>query len=265
MDVFRLLPGDAPVLASIPHVGTYLPPTIAEALTPEALALIDTDWHLDRLYNFLAPLGIACIQATHSRYVVDLNRPPDDKPLYSGATTGLVSTVDFDGRPLYREGQAPDAEEIARRRDAYWRPYHERLQAELARLREIHPVVVLFDIHSIRSEVPRLFEGRLPDLNIGTNAGAAADDGLAQRLDAACRDFPAYSHVLNGRFKGGYITRAYGQPAKGVHAVQLELSQITYMQEAPPFTFEEGLAAEVRPCLRHFVETLLDWAASAGR
>jgi N-formylglutamate deformylase/formiminoglutamase len=261
METFRFTPGSGPVLVSLPHIGTLVPPEIRARLSPAADGLPDTDWHLDRLYDFLGSLGVGILQATLSRYVIDLNRPPDDKPLYAGATTGLCPDTLFDGTPLYRDGAAPDRAEITARREVYWRPYHDHLAGELANLKARHGFAVLFDAHSIRSVVPRLFEGRLPDFNMGTATGASLDPDLARRLAAGLADAPVYTSIVDGRFKGGHITRHYGRPGEGIQAVQLELAQSTYMDEAPPFTFRPDLAKGVRPHLRRFVETLVTWAA----
>lgn len=258
-DVYTFRKGDLPLLVSMPHVGTHVPPEIAARFTPAARPLPDTDWHVDRLYDFLDDLDATVIAATHSRYVVDLNRPPDNRPLYPGASnTGLCPVSTFDDEPIYAEGE-PDAAEIDERRKTYWRPYHERLSAALEALRTRHGVVVLWDAHSIRSRVPRFFDGRLPDLNIGTADGASAAPALTERIAAAAAEISDYSSIVNGRFKGGYITRAYGAPKTGAHAVQLELSQITYMDEDPPYGFRDDLAARVRPVLRRLLTAACDW------
>jgi N-formylglutamate deformylase len=263
MDVFRLRHGTAPLLVSMPHVGTWLPEAIAARLTPIARTVPDTDWHLDRLYDFLDDMGASVLVATHSRYVVDLNRPEDDASLYPGQdTTGLIPLDTFAREPLYA-GAPPDAAERADRVARYWRPYHGALQATLAALRARHGVAVLWDAHSIRSEVPRFFSGKLPDLNLGTAGGASCAAGIEQALAQAAAAADGYTHVMNGRFRGGYITRRYGRPADGVHAVQLELSEATYMDEDPPFTFREDLAARIRPVLRALVAAAVDAARRA--
>ncbi len=260
-DPFAFMTGGSPLLVSMPHVGTALPEAIAARMTEIAKTVPDTDWHVDRLYDFLGDLGASVLTATHSRYVIDLNRPPDDRPLYPGASnTGLCPTTTFAEAPIYRDGEAPDAAEIEDRRARVWRPYHARLETELAAIRARHGFVLLWEAHSIRSRVPRFFEGRLPDLNLGTAGGRSADSGLIARVAAVAEAAGDYSHALDGRFKGGYITRAYGDPGAGVHAVQLELSQITYMDEDPPFAFRDDLAAGIRPVLRRFLETSLAWA-----
>ncbi len=258
---FRFRQGSAPLLVSMPHVGTHIPATIAAGMTEAALRLPDTDWHLEELYDFLDALGVSVLAATHSRYVVDLNRPMDDANLYPGQdTTGLCPADTFSKELLYRPGQAPDEEGIRQRCEAYWLPYHTALAKELQRIRKEHGIAMLWDAHSICSVVPRFFEGRLPDLNIGTAAGASCATGLAQQLLAAASSANNYSTALNGRFKGGYITRNYGQPAANIHAVQLELSQRTYMEEAFPYRFDRVLAEGVRPTLRGLLEVMLEWA-----
>jgi len=264
MNIYKFIGGATPLLVSVPHAGTAMPREIAPRLSAAASALPDTDWHVDRLYDFLPALGASVLIATQSRYVVDLNRPPDDRPLYPGASnTGLCPTTTFGEEPVYLDGAAPDEAEIAARRARYWRPYHERLAAELAVIRERHGMALLWDAHSIRSRVPRFFQGQLPDLNLGTGGGTSADAGLLARLEqVAARAGPDYSCVANGRFKGGYITRAHGDPANGVHAVQLELAQATYMDEAPPYAFREDMAARIRPVLRALLESALDWSAN---
>jgi len=259
-EIYRFTEGRVPVLVSMPHVGTRLMPGLAERLTEAAAPLGDTDWHLPDLYDFLRDLGCSTLVATHSRFVVDLNRPPDDKPLYAGATTGLMPDITFDGIPAYKPGTEPDAAERAMRLETYWRPYHDKIEAELGRLVAAHGKAVLLDAHSIRGVVPRLFEGRLPDFNIGTADGksCAAEIG-AQSLEIL-RSAAGYTAVLNGKFKGGHITRHYGDPVHGRHAIQLELVQETYMDVTAPFGFRPDLAAGVRPHLKRFVENLVAWA-----
>ena len=260
MDLFRFTPGSTPLLVSMPHPGTYLPDGVAERLTDEARLIPDTDWHLERLYDFAAGLGAGVLAATHSRYVVDLNRPPDGRPLYPGAHNTALCPLDlFDGGPLYRPGQEPDEAEVEARLERYWRPYHGRLAVELTSLKERFGCAVLFEAHSIRSRLPRLFEGRLPDLNLGSAGGASVGSELEARLHRLCRQAEGFTSVLNGRFKGGYITRHFGRPADAVHAVQLELAQAIYMDEIPPFAFDEARAAHLRPLLRALLEEARDW------
>lgn len=261
---FRFRQGSRPLLVSMPHVGTYLPPCVNDRLTDQARQLHDTDWHLERLYDFSDALGASLLVATHSRYVIDLNRPPDGSSLYPGqSVTGLCPVDGFDGRPLYRSPKdQPDADEIAARRQAIWEPYHAQLAAELSRLKAIHGVAALWDAHSIRSKVPRFFEGTLPDLNLGTADGASCDPTLAARLLQIACDFPERTAVLNGRFKGGHITRHFGAPAQGIHAVQLEMAQCCYMTETPPYEYQPLLAATVQPQLRRMLEVILNFVES---
>jgi len=263
MDLYRFRAGHAPLLVSMPHVGTHIPPAITARLTPAAHVLADTDWHLERLYDFLETLSANVIVATHSRYVVDLNRPPDDANLYPGQdTTGLVPVDTFAREPLYR-GDAPTRDEIAERVTRYWRPYHDALADALARIRAEHGFALLWDAHSIKSVVPRFFDGKLTDLNLGTANGASCAPAIGKALGDVAAQSAGYTSVLNGRFKGGYITREYGRPDAGIHAVQLELSEATYMDESPPFTFRENLASGIRPVLRRLVETALATATTA--
>jgi N-formylglutamate deformylase len=260
-EILSLTSGRVPLLVSLPHVGTRIPDELREHFVPRALQVEDTDWHLERLYRPVAEaLGAALLVPATSRYVIDLNRPPENTPMYPGANnTELCPTRFFTGEPLYRPGCAPDAAEVQRRVATYWRPYHDALRAELDRLRAAHGRVVLFDGHSIKSELPWLFEGRLPELNLGCAAGTscapALRDALAAVLDAQGR----FTHVVDGRFKGGHITRHYGRPQHGVHAVQLEKCWRCYMaDEAPPFPFDEARAAELRPLLLRLLQTCLD-------
>ena len=259
---FRFRQGTRPLLISMPHVGTHLPPALAARFTAEARHVPDTDWHLERLYDFAAEeLGASVLVATHSRYVIDLNRPPDDQNLYPGQdTTGLCPVDTFDKTPLYATGDVPGEAEIADRREVIWQPYHRQLQAELDRLKAAHGTALLWDAHSIRSVLPRFFEGKLTDLNLGTADGASCDPVLAEQLLAIAQQATGYTAVLNGRFKGGYITRQYGKPAAGVHAVQLEMTQCSYMQEQLPFDYLPDIAAGVQPQVRRMLDAVLAFA-----
>lgn len=260
---YRFTAGSAPLLVSMPHGGTALPEPVAARMTEAGRLLADTDWHIARLYDFLEPFGASVIEANYSRYFVDLNRDPAGAPLYPGASeTGLCPTTTFAEEPIYKAGQEPDSEEIADRRAAVWQPYHDRIAAELSAIRERHGIALLWDAHSIRSRVPRFFEGRLPDLNIGAGGGVTAAPELIGLLTAVARDAGeiGYSHAVDGRFKGGFITRNYGRPEVGVHAVQLELSQITYMDEEPLFEFRENRARKVRPVLAGLIQSAIAWA-----
>ena len=255
--LFHLTRGQAPLFVSFPHSGTYLPPDLAARLTPLALTLPDTDWHVPKLYPFLDALGASRIEATHSRYVVDVNRPPDDKELYAGQKkTRLVPTDTFKGEPLYRDGEAPEPDEIVARR-RFWQPYHDALAQELSRLKAIHGAVILWDAHSIASVLPTLFEGRLPDLNLGTFDGKSCDKDIADAALAAAQQ-SGFNAVLNARFKGGHITRHYGDRKKGVNAIQLEMAQTIYMDEDPPFTYRPDRAAKVTTAIRAMIAAALE-------
>ena len=234
MDVLTLHRGTAPLLISLPHDGVGLPAGLAERMTDGARALPDTDWFVSRLYAFAVALGASVLVPNYSRYVVDLNRPPDDASLYPGQnTTGLCPTQQFDGEPIYLPDQQPQPDEIAARVDAYWRPYHHSLRNELDRLHVLHGRVLLWEGHSIKSRLPFLFDGRLPDINLGTASGASCAPATQQRIESAlsAQSQSQYSWIGNGRFKGGYITRYYGRPEHGIEAVQLELAQCNYMDE----------------------------------
>ena len=240
-------------------VAAPLSPALLPRLVPRAAQVEDTDWHLERLYDFADALGASVLVATHSRFVIDLNRPPDGASLYPGqSVTGLCPVDLFDDQPLYRDpADVPSEAEIAERREAIWAPYHAQLAQELARMKAQHGVAALWDAHSIRSVLPRFFEGKLPDLNLGTADGASCDPALAQQLLAIAQAAPGHTAVLNGRFKGGHITRQYGNPAQGIHAVQLEMTQCSYMQESWPFDYLPDVAAGVQPHVRRMLEAVL--------
>jgi N-formylglutamate deformylase len=266
MDTFRFTQGTTPLLVSMPHDGIAIPLDLAECMTAHARRTPDTDWHMARLYDFAGSLGASVLRPFYSRYVIDLNRPPDDKPLYPGASnTELCPIRCFDETPIYRRGEEPGSIEIAVRRDRYWQPYHDHVASTLAALKARHGIALLFDAHSILSEVPRFFEGKLPDLNLGTANGASCDPSLEAALTSVLADATDYTHVVNGRFTGGYITRTYGDPGNGVHAVQLEQAQCNYMNEASPYDYREDLAAGVRPVLRALLEAMLEWSTSQSR
>ncbi|MCF8168830.1 MAG: N-formylglutamate deformylase [Rhodoferax sp.] len=250
-----LRPGSIALLVSMPHIGTRIPAELRASYVPRALQVEDTDWHLDQLYDFVGELGASVLMPAVSRYVIDLNRPPDDAPMYPGAAnTELCPTRFFTGEPLYLTGQEPAAQERERRKQAYWVPYHAALEAELARLKSLHGFVLLWDAHSIRSELPWLFDGRLPDLNIGTASGASAHADIVAAIAQVCAADAGVSTAVNGRFKGGYITRHYGHPERGVHAVQLEMCQCLYMQEVAPFAYDEVLAERIQALVKRMVE-----------
>jgi len=259
--VFRLLRGRTPLLISLPHVGQLIPQAMKPLYSERAWAAEDTDWHLDELYAFAAEdLGASLIVPLYSRYVIDLNRPSENTPMYAGANnTELCPTRHFTGEAIYREGCAPTPADIDARRATYWQPYHDALAAELARLKAAHGHALLFDGHSIKSELPWLFEGRLPDLNLGTAEGRSCAPSLRAALAQVLEQQNAFTHVVDGRFKGGHITRHYGRPEAGVHAVQLEMCWSTYMPETPPYAVDPARASQLTPVLRGLLQTMLDW------
>jgi N-formylglutamate deformylase len=256
-EIFQLHRGNAPLLVSLPHDGSEIPADIAARMHERARIAPDTDWHVARLYAFARELGASVLVPRHSRYVVDLNRPPDDVSLYPGQnTTGLCPIVQFSGAPVYADDVHPSPEEIQARIDTYWRPYHAALQTELQRLRTQHGRVVLWEGHSIRGECPFLFEGRLPDFNLGTVGGTSCTPELQDRLVDILEASNGYDFVANGRFKGGYITRHYGDPANGIDAVQLEISQRIYMDE-DSFEYDERKAADAQRVIRRLLQAAL--------
>ena len=259
-DVYDLYPGSRPLLVSLPHVGIRIPHELRSAYVARALDVEDTDWHLDQLYAFVRDMGASLIVPHYSRFVIDLNRPPENTPMYAGSNnTELCPTRFFSGDVIYRPGQAPDAAAIDERRARYWQPYHAALQGEMARLQAQHGHAVLFDGHSIKSVLPWLFEGKLPDLNLGTASGASCAPSLRNALQGTLQAQSRFTQVVDGRFKGGYITRSFGRPASGQHAVQLEMCWSTYMQEQPPYAVDSAGAATLAPVLRALVQTMLDW------
>lgn len=262
--------GTAPLIVSIPHAGTEIPEEIGRLLVSPWLARKDADWWVDRLYDFAGALGATIVRTAISRTVVDVNRDPAGVSLYPGqATTGLCPTTTFDGEPLYRPGQEPDQAEVAERRSRWFDPYHAALAAEIEHLTEAHGGIVLYDAHSIRSRVPRLFEGELPHFNIGTNSGASCDPWLTRGLEEAC-EFAGLSWVTDGRFKGGYITRHYGQPHAGVHAIQIELAcrgymdepEDAYTEESWPAPYDQAISEPMRAALRRILRACLDFTRS---
>ena len=262
--------GSAPLIVSFPHTGTDIPDEIRDGLVSDWWTRRDADWWIHNLYDFAAELGATTVRTAITRTAIDVNRDPSGVSLYPGqATTELCPTTSFDGDPLYRPGREPAQDEIARRRAAYFDPYHAALAGEITRLREAHPRVVLYDCHSIRSVIPRLFEGELPNFNIGTNSGASCAPALAATIEALCTVAP-FTRVSNGRFKGGYITRQYGRPAEDVHAVQMELACRGYMREpipevSPanwPTPYDPAYAAPIRAILRQVLAACLAFARS---
>jgi N-formylglutamate deformylase len=262
MSVVTVERGEAPLLVSIPHSGTEIPSSIMPRLVSRDLALKDTDWRVDDLYAFTRDLGATLVRTALSRTAIDVNRDPSGASLYPGlATTGLVPAETFDGEPLYREDSRPDDAEIAERRVRWFEPYHAALAGEIERLKAAHPRIVLYDCHSIRSVVPRLFEGCLPVFNIGTNGGSSCDPSLAAAIAAIC-EASGESTVIDGRFKGGWITRHYGAPESGVHAMQMELAQRLYLDEARPEQADPARAALAERVLRDAIGATLAWVGT---
>lgn len=254
--------GDSPVVLGLPHTGTFVPVEVESRFNDTGLALADTDWRIHRLYDGLLE-GATTVRTLVHRYVIDVNRDPEGHSLYPGQnTTSLCPLTDFDGRPIYRDGMDPDAAEIDRRRADYHAPYHVALTAELNRVRAAHGFAILFDCHSIRSEIPFLFDGTLPDFNIGTNDGETCAQEIEWIVTEICAKANNYASILNGRFKGGWTTRHYGRPAEDLHAVQLELAQSTYMQESPPWTYDSAKAERLRAHLKTILTTLSKWRPS---
>jgi N-formylglutamate deformylase len=253
--------GNGPIVLGMPHVGTWLPPDIRAQLNARGATLSDTDWHVDQLYAGLLP-SATVVRATFHRYVIDANRPPDGRSLYPGQhTTGLVPLTDFDGQPIWTS--TPDAVAIETRRREFHTPYHATLSAELLRVRAEHGVALLVDCHSIRSVIPYLFEGTLPDINIGTADGASCGAEVAACVRDRLATAHGYSVVHNGRFKGGWTTRYYGRPSDGIHALQIELAQRTHLQaEAPPFAFDPARAAPLQALLHRLLADLESLAPS---
>lgn len=259
--------GDVPLIVSFPHTGIDIPKDIEARLVSPWLARKDADWWVERLYDFAGGLGATTIRTKISRTVIDVNRDPSGASLYPGqATTGLCPTETFDGEALY-VGARPDQVEIDARREQYFEPYHQALAAQITRLRSLHRDIVLYEAHSIRSEIPRLFDGILPDLNIGTNGGVSCDLGLVRSVEAICQASP-FSHIVNGRFKGGWTTRHYGDPANGIHAVQMELACASYMKQPPlasaenwPSPYEGDNATSMRATLSAILTECIAFAS----
>lgn len=263
MELYRYYPGSHPVVVNVPHAGTQVPPPLASRFTADATPLADTDWYVDKLYHFARDMGVHLLIATQSRYVVDLNRNKEPETLYPGNfNTDVVPQFTFDQKPVYQKGEEPDALELKERIAAYWQPYHNKLNRVLQHCIEQHGKVVMLDAHSIMSQVPSLFEGELPVLNLGTAGGFSASAELVEKTMRLFEGSP-YSAVLNGRFKGGYITRHYGHPASGSHVLQLEMAQRAYMHEGEGHEYAHDKAHEMQEqVLKPLLQSLIDWANS---
>lgn len=250
--------GDSPVVLGMPHTGTWLPEEIAARLNARGRELADTDWHIDQLYAGLLA-GASTVRATFHRYVIDANRDPGGESLYPGQnTTGLVPVTDFDGQAIWQD--PPSQQDIAARCAAFHAPYHAALEGEMARVADLHGFAILYDCHSIRGDIPFLFEGRLPDLNIGTNLSTTCDPAIEALVHTHCRAATGLSSVLNGRFKGGWTTRHYGRPDQGWHAIQMEIAQRAYLSaEAAPWSYDTAKASRLRQTLKTILTDLARW------
>ena len=266
MALFELHQGTSPVILAFPHTGTDVPTDIWARLNDNGRFLADTDWHIERLYDGLLP-NVTTVRATFHRYVIDANRDPEGVSLYPGQnTTGLVPETDFDGNAIWKDGEAPTEEDIAYRLANFHAPYHAALAAEIERVKAIHGVAILYDCHSIRSLIPFLFEGRLPDFNVGTDMGRTCAKAIETATYEACASAEGYTSILNGRFKGGWTTRHYGKPETGVHAIQMELAQISHLAtEVPPFDLDEAKAARLRIPLKDILNRIEALASTLSR
>lgn len=263
MKPFEFRRGGSPLIVSMPHVGSLIPNEIRSRMTASGCMSLDTDWNVDLLYDFLDAMDVTVIKSVYSRYVVDLGRDPNNRPLYAGMDhPTLVPTETFDRVPIYQPAQQPGEHEMSDRVAAYWLPYHDRLRACIKEKLATFGTAVLFDCHSIASVVPRYSEGRIPDLNLGTADGSSCGADLAATLMQALTNDDGFSLAKDGLFKGGYITRHYGEPGKHIHSFQLELSRATYMRESPSAAFDEALASQIRPVLLRMCEAALKWARS---
>ena len=258
MPVFELTQGSSPLLISIPHDGGYIPTAILESMHEYAHNTPDRDLLISEVFNFHRPLNATRIKANVSRYVVDLNRSSENKPLYPGQSeTELCPTTLFDDRPIYLENQQPNSAEIAQRIKHFWQPYHEAIQQQIERIKTQHGHCILIDAHSIAPQVPRFFSGRLPDINVGTNSGSSCSQSIESSIQASLEQHKKFTHVINGRFKGGYITRHYGDPANQIHAVQFEISQSTYLEDDKICQKASKLNALIQKILKQVKSSLL--------
>jgi len=256
MNIVSVDRGSSPLILTQPHGGTHIPDEILDKLNEKGKAIADTDWHINKLYDGLVD-DVTVVKSHIHRYVIDANRGPEDESLYPGQnTTGLCPLTDFDGNSIYKPGQQPSNTEIKSRQLRFHQPYHDAIAKEIQRLLSIHKYIILYDCHSIRSMIPYLFEGTLPDFNIGTFNEQSCNLKIQQVVKDICNQAQDYSSIVNGRFKGGWTTRHYGQPDKGIHAIQMELAQLTYMQEEAPWTFQADKANALRHHLKEILQTI---------
>lgn len=259
MSQIEVTSGDSPLVLGLPHTGTHIPDDVARRLNTTGRAMADTDWNIHRLYDGLVD-EVSSVRTLVHRYVIDVNRDPDGQSLYPGQnTTELCPTTDFEGQPIYQPGQEPNVTEIKDRCENFHAPYHKALQAELDRVKNRHGFVILYDCHSIRSEIDFLFDGVLPDFNIGTNGGLTCASEIETATLNICAAASDFSHILNGRFKGGWTTRHYGKPEVGQHAIQMELTQNNYMRESPPWSYDVIKAERLGAPLKNILTTLCHW------
>ncbi|CAN7602899.1 N-formylglutamate deformylase [Agrobacterium genomosp. 3 str. CIP 111-78] len=263
---FSLHQGTSPIILGLPHTGTDVPAEIWDRLNDNGRILADTDWHIHDLYAGLLE-NVTTVRATFHRYVIDANRDPAGVSLYPGQnTTGLVPETDFDGKPIWNEGKEPDAADIAYRLETFHAPYHAALAAEIERVKAIHGIAILYDCHSIRSHIPFLFEGKLPDFNIGTDMGRTCDPAIERIAMDVTAAAEGYDSILNGRFKGGWTTRHYGKPEAGMHAIQMELAQSTHLaSEVPPFAYDAQKAERLRNHLKTILTRMENFALETQR
>lgn len=266
MSVFELHQGSSPIILGLPHTGTDVPAEIWNRLNENGKILADTDWHIHDLYAGLLD-DATTVRATFHRYIIDANRDPEGVSLYPGQnTTGLVPETDFDGKPIWKAGEEPTEADIAQRLKNFHAPYHAALAKEIERVKAIHGIAILYDCHSIRSHIPFLFEGALPDFNIGTDMGKTCDPAIEHIAVDVTSKAESYTSILNGRFKGGWTTRHYGQPQTGVHAIQMELAQSTHLAtETPPFAYDESKAAKIRTHLKTILTRMEKFALETSR
>jgi N-formylglutamate deformylase len=265
MSVVEVKQGSSPIILGFPHTGTDVPADVWGRLNENGQLLADTDWHIDQLYDGLLP-GVSTVRATFHRYIIDANRDPEGVSLYPGQnTTGLVPETDFDGKPIWREGEKPTAADIKSRLKQFHRPYHAALAQEIDRVKEEHGMAILYDCHSIRSHIPFLFEGKLPDFNVGTNEGNSCSPEIASAVGRIVFAARGYDAVINGRFKGGWTTRHYGRPQLGIHAIQMELTQSSHLaSEVPPFALDKAKAEKLRRHLKDILEIIEQTAIKLG-
>jgi N-formylglutamate deformylase len=263
MDCFKVhkSPGKpAPILLSIPHCGTAFPKELINEYEPELYKeQDDTDWFVDQLYDFANAMGITTISAVYSRWVIDLNRHPENRDLYSDGRliTGLCPVTNFLGNAIYKDGRKSIAEdEIQRRLAAYYLPYHQKIAEHLMALKERFGQVLLWDCHSIRKSLPALHKEPFSDLIIsdadGQSSAAKLSDTAFLHLSSS-----TYSVKRNYPFKGGYITRHFGKPKENQHAIQLEMSKNVYMDDLEK-TYVDKKAQKIQTLLKSTLEKLCD-------